>query len=423
MTSSRLRALLGGARLAPLFEAVRRRMEETGGSGRTVTIPGASTEERSAIADLMGWSAVPENPVRVELEELDAALRDSAAAVDLRTAVEALSGPLRDLREERRALRAERERLWDEARAAVAAAGRAEQLEPWLEHLRAGALARAARACGRGREAVLSDALRVALRLPAGGKLLPVFASEVLGDPHALDAGCALTPLALRAAAAVAGWPEVPPGAAGRRRLWADAGVDCDPLSASVLLHALRPGGTGLLARQLRESAEAGEPRRVTLRELERSDLSLPAGATLHVCENPAVVAAAADALGARSAALVCVEGAPSTAVMQLLRRASARGARLRVRADLDWPGLRIAAQVMALGNAEPWRFSAADYCASVADGRVGPPLDGAPASAPWDPELRPAMARAGVSVPEERVLEALLSDLADAGLGGTGEA
>lgn len=409
--AARVRSLLGDARLAPLFEEVRRRLEETGGDARTVTLRGAPDETRAAIADLMGWGSVPGDPVRLGLDALDAALRESAAAVTVREAVERLSGPLRDLRGERRRRGAERERRWAEAHAAIEAAGRPE-LGAWLDHLRRGGLTRAAGASGRPEDALLAGALRAALRLPAGGQLLPVFASEALGDPHALDAGSALGPLVLRAAAAIAGWPELPPGAAARRQLWAAVGVDCDPLSANVLVLGLRPGGEGVLARHLREAAEAGDPRRVTLRELERSDLLFTAGATLYVCENPAVVAAAADALGPRSAPLVCSEGVPSTAVSRLLARVARAGALLRVRADLDWAGLRIARQLMTAGAAEPWRLGARDYERAVAAGRTGPPLAGRAAPAPWDAALAAAMAREGVSVPEERLLEALIADL-----------
>jgi hypothetical protein len=102
----------------------------------------------------------------------------------------------------------------------------------------------------------------------------------------------------------------------------------------------------------------------------------------------------------------------PSTAVVELLRRAVVGGCALRVRADLDWAGLRIAAQVMALGRAEPWRFRAPDYETAMQAGRVGPPLQGAPTPSPWDPMLSRMMAQSGVSVPEERLLDALLGDL-----------
>jgi uncharacterized protein (TIGR02679 family) len=407
---ARIRAILDVPDLAPVVKALRRRLEDSGGEARTLTLRQAPLATRVALANLLGWSFVPDEPVRVPLDALDRALRESAAAVGLREALEVLGAALRDRREERRAGRAGRERLWADASATVAAADRPE-LAAWLDALRAGGLARAARAARRSEAALLAEALRVALRLPAGGRLLPVFAGEVLGDPHALDHGAALTPLVLRAAAAIAGWDAVPPGAAARRRLWAEVGVDCDALSATVLVHALRPVGGGLLARQLREAAEDGEPRRITLRELERSDLAF-AGGVVHVCENPAVVAAAADALGPRSAPLVCTEGVPTTAVIRLLERAAEGGARLLVHADLDWAGLRIAARLLAIHGAEPWRLRAGDYEAAIAEGQVGPALEGRASSAPWDPALGPAMESAGRSVPEERVLDALLEDL-----------
>lgn len=408
----RLRGLLGSAALAPLFAAAHRRLEAAGGAARSVVLAGCGPETYAAVADLMGWSAVPEGALRVSLEELDRALRESAAAVPLRRAVEVLVGPLRDRREERRILRAERDRRWAEAHAAVEAAGRSE-LGPWLDQLQRGALARAARAAGRPEAEVLDRALRAALRLPAGGRLLTVFAGEVLGDPHALDAGTALAGLVLRAAAAIVGWPSIPVGAGGRRALWAEVGLDCDALSATALVYGLRPQGPSLLARQLRDGAEAGEPRCITLRELVRADLVVAPGEVVHVCENPAVVASAADALGPRSRPLVCTEGVPSTAVLQLLGRCVQQGARLRVRADFDWPGLRIAWQVWSLGRTEPWRFSAHDYERAVAEGRIGPVLLGGAVPVPWDPALPAAMTKAGVSVPEERLIALLVAELA----------
>ena len=63
------------------------------------------------------------------------------------------------------------------------------------------------------------------------------------------------------------------------------------------------------MAGQLRESAQDGEPRRVTLRELSRAELVVAPSTVVFVCENPAVVEAAADALGSRCPWLVCVEG------------------------------------------------------------------------------------------------------------------
>jgi uncharacterized protein (TIGR02679 family) len=408
----RIRTLLGGPRYEKLFAAARRRVEEAGEGARSVALPDLDEAERRALADLLGWDALPEGPGRLDLVRLDATLRESAAGASLQDVLEALGGPLRDRRSERRAERDGRERMWSDARTRVLAAGRPE-LADWIEGLRSsGALARAARAAGREEPALLEEATLVALLLPAPGRLLPVFAASAAGDPHALDLGAPLGGLVLRAAAAMAGRSAVPTSAPERRRLWREVGIDCDSLSAEVLVLGLRPVGEDRLARQLRESAGDGEPRRVTLRELSRANVEVAPGTPVFVCENPAVVEAAADSVGAPCAALVCVEGVPSTAAMQLLRRLAASGARIHVRADFDWAGLRIAGQVMADTRGAPWRFGSADYCAAVAAGQTGPALVGPSATSPWDERLAPAMAAAGVAVPEERMLAELLADV-----------
>jgi uncharacterized protein (TIGR02679 family) len=407
---ARVRALLGGSRYAKLFAAARRRVEAAGAQARRATVAGLDPGERTALADLLGWGSLPAGPVRVDLEVLDAALVESAAGAGLAEVLEALGGPLRDLRADRNQALAAEDRTWAEAAARIA--GRPE-LSAWLAELRAtGALRRAARGNQHEGE-LLAQVVTVALKLPAPGVLLPVLASSCAGDPHALDPGEPLASLALRAAAAVAGWTESPGTAAARRRLWSEVGVDCDPLSAQVLVLGLRLQGNMLLARHLREAAEAGEPRRVTLREAARSEIAVASGTPVFACENPAVVSAAADAHGGRCAALVCLEGVPSTAAMHLLGALAGAGASLRVHADFDWAGLRISALVAQATRAAPWRFEADDYRAALAASRRGPALAGRPAPSPWDEGLAHAMAAAGVSVPEEQVIEHLLHDLA----------
>lgn len=411
-SAARVRALLGGAEYARLFAAARARIEEGGEAAKSITLGDLGEGERHALASLAGWDTVPAGPVRVDLARLDQALRDSAAGSSLRQVLDALGGPLRNRREERRGRREALERMWSAAREAVAGEERPD-LRRWIDALRAsGGLARAAQAARRDPAELLEAALRVALRLPARGELLAVFAARTAGDPHALDAGTPLGGLVLRAAAAISGLREGPASSSGRRRLWREVGIDCDSLSSDVLVLGLRPEGGALVARQLRESADAGEPRRVTLRELARAPLAMEAGTAVHICENPAVVEAAADALGPRAAPLVCVEGVPSTGALTLLRSLAAAGARLRVHADLDWAGLRIAAQVLAEAGGSPWRMSTADYRAALALSHHGPPLGGRRAQAAWDPELTPAMLEGGRAVLEEQVLEALLGDL-----------
>jgi uncharacterized protein (TIGR02679 family) len=415
VTAARVRALLGGAEYRRVLAAARERLEADG-DARTVSVAELDASERRALAGLLGAEMVPGGPVRIDLARLDAALRESAAGVPLRAVLEALGGPLRDRRAGREAERLSRDEAWAAARARLEAAGRAELLG-WLDGLRrAGLVAKAARAAGLAEAALLARAIGVVSRLPASGVLLPVFATTATGDSHALDAGTPLAGIVLRAAAALAGRAEVPADAAGRRALWREVGVECDSLSSDVLVLGLRPRGDGRLGRHLCESAGDGEPRRITLRELGRAGspegLSVESGSAVFVCENPAVVEAAADALGSRCAAMVCLEGVRSTAAHVLLEALARAGARVRVHADFDWAGLRIAGEVLAATGGEPWRFGAADYRAAlVADGR-GPVLAGPVAASPWDASLAVAMEAAGVAVAEEATIDQLLGDL-----------
>ena len=151
----------------------------------------------------------------------------------------------------------------------------------------------------------------------------------------------------------------------------------------------------------------------MTLREILRSPLALDAGTPIFVCENPGVVAAAADHLGSRTRALVCIDGNPTTAALELLRRARASGATISVRADFDWAGLRIANLLWAQLGGAPWRFCAGDYRRATAVLTETLPLDGSLVRAAWDPELAPAMRDIGRAVFEEQLLSDLLADLA----------
>src|SRR2546425_870164 len=83
-------------------------------------------------------------------------------------------------------------------------------------------------------------------------------------------------------------------------------------------------------------------------------------GGPVYVCENPTVVAEAANVLGACSAPLVCSSGDPAGAATLLPRSLAQSGAQLRHHGDLDWPGLSIANGIFARFGARPLRFDAA---------------------------------------------------------------
>ena len=73
---------------------------------------------------------------------------------------------------------------------------------------------------------------------------------------------------------------------------------------------------------------------------------------------------------------------------------------------------MAIANRVIAEVGAQPFLMSATDYQAAARSGRATLDLTGVPVAASWDPALATAMARLGVAVHEEAVLDDLLTRL-----------
>lgn len=389
---------LGRPAYRPLWTAARRRVEANGLSldGTALTLKGLSADEADAIAGLLGVRRpAPGAAMRVSLASLDRHLRASTVGSGLLDVLVTLGGPLVDRRAERAASAAGRTGQWDELHAHGAVIAD-ERLAEWLDHVWAkGIDRRLARNAGPDAVATTLDVLALLQRSDAGRRLA-VLAAEVTGDAHGLDRGRPAGTLAVHALAWLAGHP-FPQDAADWRRLWSEAGVACDDLSCDVLVLNL-PGWPA-------------EPLRLTLRQVMTWRPPPLPPTDVFACENPAVVAAAADRASDRP--VVCVDGMPSTAALVVLDRLSADGHPVRYHGDFDWRGLSIAAVVARkLPAAGPWRFGADDYEQAVADGLGSVELAGRPSSSPWDERLAPAMEAAGVAIYEEQVLRRLLDDL-----------
>ncbi|GIH68918.1 hypothetical protein Mth01_11710 [Sphaerimonospora thailandensis] len=421
-----------------LLAAARRKLErDGGGDGRSVNghsddggsigLKDPSESERRVVIGLTGRYR-PESVRRltVSLAELDAALT-TRYGIGLREMLTRLGGPIRDRAAERAALDLERERLLGTAGTSRHAA------EPWftawLDGLASdGTLTRLIR---RGDGHLLGCAIAVLAHLPTLGLPeipvpglpavstglpgqsvpLPMLAERATGDTKALMPGSPLALLVLRALALRTGLPTVPGNRAGQRELWESAGAIVDDLASQVLVLNIRTRSEGVVSGWLDEAARHGIPYRLTLHQQAVSPV-ICAAEEIFVCENPAVLRAASAELGAGCAALVCTEGIPSAACHRLLDAAVAGGVRLRWRADFDWTGLRIVGRAIARYGAEPWRMSAADYAASLAEGE-STPLAGPPADSPWDEALAALMTSRGQTVMEERLIPPLLADLA----------
>lgn len=403
----RLHRLLGVPELGWLVERVRGRLVAGHPLTGAVSLAAPTPGQRSAVERLLARPPGGGRSLTVRLEAVDGVLRRSGISPDgLAAAVTVLTGPITPLAQ----ARAEQDAAWDRAYAPLdtLVGDDRPELAAWAARVRADGLARR---LGRTPDAVhtLLAGVRAALRVlpvePAVSRA--AFAARVLGSAHALDDGTPQATLTLSGILALTGFADGS-GAQWRRDAWASAGLLKDELSSTVLTLNLR--GTPALD----WTADEGEPSVLTLRQLIRRPPSV-ASPVVRVCENPAVLAAAADALGPACPPLICLQGQPSAAALALLRHLHGNGSDLHYHGDFDWGGLRIAGTLLRRVPWHPWRYTAADYRAALAasDPEHPPgPLTGTPTRALWDPDLPAALAEAGVRVEEERELDLLLSDL-----------
>jgi len=431
--------LLGAPELAWLVGRVRSRILAAQGEplSGVVRLDAPTPEQRAAAVRLVGRPKRPGASLRVDLADVEQVLRRGPWPAGLSDAVETLSGPVVDHRLERQQEAAE----WERARHGLDdAVARFPRLGAWWEGWCAdGGLKRAARAEASRTSGTTSPAVAATLvgavaevlaALPASGEPLGVLARRVLGDAHALDAS---RPLG-RVAVTVVGVAFAPESvAAGRRtstrQAWAAAGVVLSSVASTALCLGVPGsdprGDTRAIARATATSLDAMRaaraPMLLTLDQVRSGGVpTLPSSARVHVCENPTVVELVADRWSATSSSavqgdapvLVCTSGQPSTAVIELLTRLTGAGAACCYHGDFDWAGLRIARHLGTEVSWTPWRYTAADYRASVADGAPSLSLTGPPADSPWDPGLAAAMAERGLAVEEEAVAELLIGDL-----------
>lgn len=408
MDTTRLRRVLGDESLEWLVARIRSRLERGLPLDGTVTLSAATAEQRRAVGRLLGRPPRRGSSLKVSLPAVEDALRRSGLAPGLRAAVEVLTGPVHD----RAARRAETERAWARTlRTAESEISLRPELAPWGEWLRqTGIVRRLAEGDPAQGQVLVEGSVAVLRLLPVEGVPLSVLAARAVGDGHALDPGRPIATLVLRAAAELGG---VPPGetAEERRTVWASVGVLDGELTNPVLALNLPGDARTATGQALTVWSAAGQPVHLSARQLVRDPPQLDVRRRdVFVCENPAVVAAAADRLGTVSAPLVCGSGHLGAAATLLLRTLVTNGAQLHYHGDFDWPGLAIADAVIDRFAALPWRMNARDYAAAAARGRRS--LRGRPVTPTWDEELQSTMSVYGIAVEEEAVLDELLADL-----------
>lgn len=358
---------------------------------------------REALADLLGLPKRPAATTRVRVQDVRDAV-EAASGRSLTDYLEAHYGPLLDPAAPRRHAASDRALLWQWWSAHPFLAQRP-TLREWAESIPQ----RGTRGGITATRLLLERAVLVLDELPASDELLPVFSGRLLNDTHALDASTALSGMVLGAVAAEQ-CVDRPRDAAGRRELWRSVGIRDDELSSTVLVAGLRPRGMSTLAQLCRIAADAGEILSLTLSQV-RQPVERWGVDRLYVVENPAIIALAVGEFGFRTPPMICSAGWPTAAVTELACTLTARGAVAHYHGDLDGEGVRIAAHLIDLTGAQPWRMAAADYLASVTD--HGSPV-GRVSEASWDAALAPAMREHQVAVLEETVWETLRHDLGE---------
>jgi len=414
---ARLVRLLGTVELTSLRQRLRRHFERHAGQICSVLqLTKLTAAEQEALALLTGRPVRSVRSMRIDVEQLDDSLRAAGIADSLRAALEILDGPIED----RAALRQARLLRWAQV---VDGERWHPTLRLWLRSPAAVALVKRLTSsdCVEA-ERLLEQASRVMQRLPAPGITRAQLAADSLGDAHALDNGYPTATVILAALRSegrldnsTSSAQETDEGMKALERardVWARAGVLVNELARPALCLNLP------LLQGAPIHSSPGDPQYLSLRTLLRGSPVWPVeGAVIHVCENPNIVAIAADELGSRCAPLVCTEGMPAAAQRTLLAQLTNAGARFLYHGDFDWAGLRIANFIMRNWPAMPWRFGASDYQSAVScSPRSARDLSDVSVLASWDESLTKAMQDWGVAVPEESVVAALLEDLAPPG-------
>jgi uncharacterized protein (TIGR02679 family) len=414
-----VRRHLASPALATIWRRARAQVERNGLSATGSITVDLDADSAEVLGGLLGRT-VPARRIKIELADLDKALRGSAAQCGLLATLELLGGPLENRPAVRTEKAARKASLWAQLDAELQAVGLQDRpwVPRWIEGLRTTGLLTRAR---DDADVLISQVCAVlgALRPALDGEQvssrweLGQLASSHTKGAHGLDSQSLAAAAVLRAVAAATGQPD-PTTARERRDLWLTVGVNPDNVSGTVIAWGLRPPGDSPWAAMMRSRADLGLVTHITLQEWEASAQHEPWAApsqVVRICENPQVLQAAAAAQVRQP--LLCVSGNPSIIGLLAIAALTTQGIPTSYHGDFDAAGIDIANRIHRLG-ATPWRMSRQDYLDAVAT--LGPlnslALTTDAPQCDWDDGLAGTMKQVGLAIHEEAVLESILSDL-----------
>lgn len=469
-----------------LFHRVRTRYERLERVGGTVQLTLRDDGEREALGGLLGRDLRYSRTVTVRLAELDDILSNSRVGLKLPEFLERyFEEPLVLSSEQERKRQARWEAFFRTVQKALArevagtSSERKRQVAAWIEGLQSGTASGShllRRLYNEGEDEALNTltlVVQALMRLPtdAAAKRIPIFAAEMTGDPHALDAGQPFAKLFQAGLKVVLEQNGVQstkneegserPVATGlesrsgedalavekesstaemeaeglsdtveneddwsrmsaslyRRRLFQRAGLLDDDVSSTVATFGLSVRED---TRKIGLSQLSSPLVVLTWRHLEQNwawDCRRP----LYVVENPSVFSAVIDAWDARGTRpapqLALMSGQPSVAAIRLLEQWTEQGGTFYYNGDFDWKGLEIACRLRRMfpRSFRPWRFDSATYSRYGKVEKPPVPLHHQQAlraiDVPWDGKL-PEQIAAGGTLYQEHIVDTLIRDL-----------
>lgn len=414
--------------LRRLITAMAERYRSLGRIGGSIRLEQLEAAEQNALSGVLGKDLRNKSEVTVKLIEFQEALsRTRFAGLDILDVLQGATGErLRPAEDERREFAKEKHMFF----AALIEQFPHQRSKEWLSEV----LQKAANARGihtaytedriKLRENLI-DVLTALSNLPVDAgvvKRLPVWATEMTGDPHAFDLE---TPKgryllhALRFFREQLGQDmEVREATDSSAYLLETAGIVRDDILNFVTCIGLLAEDQSGPLQSWKAALSEGAVMNVPVREASKIRTVTPLGEhnLVFVVENSGVFSDLLDKLSHLAPPLICTHGQPKLASYLLLDKLVQSGVTIYYSGDHDPEGLLIAQRLYNRypGSVRLWRFSSDDYRAAVSQVTISKRRLGQLARVTL-PELRDIteqLAREGRAGYQERLLTRLLDDM-----------
>ena len=414
--------------LARLMSALAERYKSLGRIGGSVRLEQLAAAEQKALSGLLGKDLQRHDAVTVKLTEFQVALsRTKFAGLDMVAVLQGVIGEeLRSAEDERREFAAEQHRFF----ASLLQQFPHHRCREWLsEALHQAANARSIHTAYRrdrqGLRVDLVSVLTALSNLPVDAgvvKRLPVWATELTGDPHAFDRDTTKGRYLLHALRLFWGQTGddlvVRDGTDSDAYLLETAGIVRDDILNFVTCYGLLAEDKNGPISSWQAALAEGAVMNVPVREVTKLRKVIPAGERnmVFVVENSGVFSDLLDVLSHLSPPLICTHGQPKLASYLLLDLLVESGITIYYSGDHDPEGLLIAQRLSDRypASVRPWLFGADDYEAAASQVPISERrlAQLARVTLPELQEVKAKLASEGRAGYQERLLPRLVSEI-----------